>query len=74
LPATDERFSQIFAEDRYLQGLFPVKDMREAVTQAYKLTTPSKSCLLSPAAASYGFYKNFEERGDDFKNLVNVLQ
>ena len=74
LPATDERFRQIFAEDRYLQGLFPVKDMREAVTQAYKLTTPSKSCLLSPAAASYGFYKNFEERGNDFKNLVNMLQ
>jgi UDP-N-acetylmuramoylalanine--D-glutamate ligase len=74
LPATDERFRQIFAEDRYLQGLFPVKDMREAVTQAYKLTTPSKSCLLSPAAASYGFYKNFEERGDDFKKLVKMLQ
>ncbi len=74
LPATAERFRQIFAEDRYLQGLFPVKDMREAVEQAYKLTTPSKSCLLSPAAASYGFYKNFEERGDDYKNLVNMLK
>ena len=74
LPATSERFRAIFAEDRYLQGLFPVKDMREAVEQAYALTTPSKSCLLSPAAASYGFYKNFEERGDDYKNLVNMLK
>ena len=74
LPATADRIRQIFAEDRYLQGLFPVKDMREAVEQAYSLTTPSKSCLLSPAAASYGFYKNFEERGDDFKNLVKMLQ
>ncbi len=74
LPATDERIRQIFAEDRYLQGLFPVKDMREAVELAYKTTSPSKSCLLSPAAASYGFYKNFEERGDDYKNLVNMLQ
>ena len=74
LPATAERFRAIFAEDKYLQGLFPVANMREAVEQAYKLTTPSKSCLLSPAAASYGFYKNFEERGDDYKNLVNMLQ
>ena len=74
LPATAERFRAIFAEDKYLQGLFPVANMREAVEQAYKLTAPSKSCLLSPAAASYGFYKNFEERGDDYKNLVNMLQ
>lgn len=74
LPATDERFRQIFAEDHYLQGLFPAKDMQEAVELAYKYTSPSKSCLLSPAAASYGFYKNFEERGDDFKRLVNLLK
>ena len=57
----------------YLQGIYPVKDMHEAVEEAYKLTTPSKSCLLSPAAASYNSYKNFEERGEDFKNLVNKL-
>ena len=74
LPDTDKRIQAIFAEDHYLQGLFPVKDMREAVEQAYKLTTPSKSCLLSPAAASYNTYKNFEERGDDFKKLVSMLQ
>ena len=27
-------------------------------------------CILSPAAASYGFYKNFEERGSHFKALL----
>ncbi|MCQ2570740.1 MAG: UDP-N-acetylmuramoyl-L-alanine--D-glutamate ligase [Candidatus Saccharibacteria bacterium] len=73
LPATDARFKAIFDEGEYSQNLIPVKDMHEAVEQAYKLTTPNKSCLLSPAAASYGFYKNFEERGDDFKKLVNKL-
>ncbi len=74
LPATDERFQQTFDEGKYSQKLIHVKDMREAVEQGYAITAPGKSCLLSPAAASYGFYKNFEERGDDFKNLVNVLQ
>ena len=74
LPATNERFQQTFDEGEYKQTLFHVKDMHEAVEKAYEVTTPNKSCLLSPAAASYGFYKNFEERGDDFKNLVNVLQ
>jgi UDP-N-acetylmuramoylalanine--D-glutamate ligase len=74
LPATDNRFQQTFDEGEYSQKLIHIKDMREAVEQGYTLTAPGKSCLLSPAAASYGFYKNFEERGDDFKNLVSMLQ
>ena len=47
-----------------------VKDMEEAVDVSYKLTKPNTSCLLSPAAASYGFYLNFEKRGEHFKELV----
>lgn len=74
LPATNERFQQTFDEREYNQNLIHVKDMREAIEQAYAITATGKSCLLSPAAASYGFYKNFEERGEDFKNLVSMLQ
>ena len=74
LPATNERFQQTFDEREYSQKLIHVKNMREAVEQAYTITATDKSCLLSPAAASYGFYKNFEERGEDFKNLVSMLQ
>ena len=74
LPATDERFQQTFDEREYSQKLIHAKNMREAVEQAYAITATDKSCLLSPAAASYGFYKNFEERGEDFKNLVSMLQ
>ena len=33
-------------------------------------TQPGKICLLSPAAASYDSFKNFEERGNTFKELV----
>ncbi len=29
--------------------------------------------LLSPAAASWDQYKKFEERGEEFKNIVNSL-
>ena len=47
-----------------------VKDLNEAVKQAVKITEKGKICLLSPAAASYGMFKNFEERGDKFKQLV----
>jgi hypothetical protein len=30
--------------------------------------------LLSPAAPSYDTYRNFEERGDDFRMLVAPMQ
>ena len=33
-------------------------------------TQPGKICLLSPAAASYDSFKNFEERGDTYSNLI----
>lgn len=47
-----------------------VKDLEEAVEVAKKVTKKGMACLLSPAAASYGFFKNFEERGERFKELI----
>ena len=44
--------------------------MQEAVTLAKKVTKKGEICLLSPAAASYGFFKNFEEKGNLYKKLV----
>lgn len=47
-----------------------VNDLKEAVLRAKELTKQGKCCLMSPAAASYGFFKNFEERGDRFKEYI----
>lgn len=47
-----------------------VETLDEAVETAKKVTKKEKSCLISPAAASYGFFKNFEEKGDKFQALV----
>ena len=47
-----------------------VDDLEEAVKEAYRLTKKNMVCVLSPAAASYGIFKNFEERGDKFKEYV----
>jgi len=47
-----------------------VQTLEEAVEVAKKVTKKEMICLLSPAAASYGYFKNFEERGDLFKKLV----
>lgn len=48
--------------------------LEDAVKLAAEITPTGKSCVLSPAAASYGIFKNFEERGDVFKKLVSELK
>ena len=49
---------------------FYAKDMDE-IFEIIKEHTPANSvCLLSPAAASYDQYHNFEHRGDIFKNYA----
>lgn len=45
-------------------------DYRKIVSWAKRVTRPGYACLLSPAAASYDHFKNFEERGEVFKRLV----
>ncbi len=51
-----------------------VEHLADAVELAKKVTAPGKSCVLSPAAASYGIFKNFEERGDVFAKLVHSTE
>ncbi|MBR3803354.1 MAG: UDP-N-acetylmuramoyl-L-alanine--D-glutamate ligase [Clostridia bacterium] len=44
--------------------------LEEAVEKSFELTASGKACLLSPAAASYNRYRNFEEKGNAFKKMV----
>ncbi|MGN0454026.1 MAG: UDP-N-acetylmuramoyl-L-alanine--D-glutamate ligase [Ruminococcus sp.] len=50
-----------------------VNNMEEAVKEARKNAVKGDIVSLSPASASFGLYKNFEERGNHFKDLVNSL-
>lgn len=62
----------IMADDKDITGknVFMVAGIKEAVETAKKVTLDGMTCLFSPAAASYGFFKNFEERGDIYKKYV----
>ncbi len=50
--------------------LYLTEHLEDAVKLAAEKTRPGRSCVLSPAAASYGIFKNFEERGEAFQELV----
>lgn len=54
-------------------NLYSAGDFQQVVSMAGKVTQKGKICLLSPAAASYDMFKNFEERGNTFKKNVREL-
>ena len=49
-----------------------VPDMAAAVAAARALVRPGSAVILSPAAASYNAYVNFEQRGADFRARIHV--
>jgi UDP-N-acetylmuramoylalanine--D-glutamate ligase len=61
---TFEGLSEIFIE---------TQAMSEAVKIAHKIAVPKDTVLLSPACASFDLFKNYEDRGDQFKNAVRNL-
>ncbi len=48
--------------------------MADAVKKAFDLSHPGETVLLSPGCASFDMYRNFEERGRDFKDVVGKLK
>jgi UDP-N-acetylmuramoylalanine--D-glutamate ligase len=47
--------------------------MKEAVILSSKIGKEGDIVLLSPGCSSFDMFKNYEERGDDFKRMVKSL-
>ena len=68
LPDTGKRIIKVTQEKNL--SVFDCNTMSEAVQKAISITPNGGTVLLSPAAPSYNMYKNFEERGQDFKKCI----
>ena len=63
--------------DKIAAELGPVQacgTLASAVTKAREIARGGDTVLLSPACASYDQFRNFEDRGDQFKALVRGLR
>ncbi len=68
LPKTGEYIKQGLESSN--KNVYFTNELEEAVKIAKRVTKKKSACLLSPAASSYGYFKNFEERGRLFKQFV----
>ena len=64
---------RIFGEVGDCENCVYAEDLEQAVEAAVQMTEPGGACILSPAAASYGYFKNFEERGETFQKYVHAF-
>ena len=56
-----------------LPTVVETQDVTEAVRLALSLAAPGDVVLLSPACASFDLFKNYEDRGNQFKAVVRSL-
>ena len=59
--------------DGKITNIIDVQSMEDAVTKAYKMANEGETVLLSPCCASFDLFKNYEDRGNQFKNCVRNL-
>jgi UDP-N-acetylmuramoylalanine--D-glutamate ligase len=56
-----------------LENIQDASTMKEAVNKAYKMGEKGDTVLLSPACASFDLFKNYEDRGEQYKECVREL-
>lgn len=71
--ATADKIQTVLENCAFDGTVLRASDMTDAVSKASSLAKAGDSVLLSPAAASFDMFRNFEERGNIFKKCVNSL-
>jgi UDP-N-acetylmuramoylalanine--D-glutamate ligase len=72
-PTTGEKIWQSIVRQNKKKRVFNhffVNNMADAVKLSFQYTNKGKICLLSTASASFGLFKDYEEKGNLFKKYV----
>ena len=72
LGATREKIAECARKHGFTENVM-ADSFEEAFERCVESAAPGDAVLLSPACASWGMFKNYEERGDKFRELVNQL-
>jgi UDP-N-acetylmuramoylalanine--D-glutamate ligase len=59
--------------DGKIENIVDVQSMEDAVKASYELANGGDTVLLSPCCASFDLFKNYEDRGRQFKTCVRNL-
>ncbi len=73
LPETGHSVIAALKNKGCIKNTVCAENMEHAVKAAVQVTEKGKACLFSPAAASYNYYKNFEEKGRHYKKVIQNL-
>lgn len=74
LGATREKIAETAIKLGYpKEDIIFVESLQEAVDVCYENAENGDAVLLSPACASWGMFKNYEQRGDMFKEMARAL-
>jgi UDP-N-acetylmuramoylalanine--D-glutamate ligase len=72
MPDTGFDICNALLERGCTKNIIIANNMEEAVDAAFRFTEKGKSCIMSPAASSYNVYKDFEHKGNHYKELVRA--
>jgi UDP-N-acetylmuramoylalanine--D-glutamate ligase len=72
-PRITDAFTATAAADGGFDGIEDCADLDEAVVRAFAWARPDGIVLLSPAAPSFGRFKDYRDRGDHFAAAMRAL-